>query len=129
MAARTCLIVDDEPAIRRYLSLVLKTKGFQCLEAGNAAESLRILRGNNSEIDLVITDIRMPGDMDGIDLARFLKCTHPDLPVILVSGYTARDPGGLQIVAKPFTPDQIVKAVDQAMTVLSEMELPLTMSA
>jgi DNA-binding NtrC family response regulator len=117
MEERICLIVDDEPGIRKYLAVVLRNEGFRCLEAESAAESLRILRGCRGEIDLMITDIRMPGDMDGIDLANAVRNSHPGLPVILVSGYTARDPEGFQVVPKPFTPREIVEAVDKAMLV------------
>ena len=109
MEERICLIVDDEPGIRKYLAVVLRNEGFRCLEAESAAESLRILRG--------CRDIRMPGDMDGIDLANAVRNSHPGLPVILVSGYTARDPEGFQVVPKPFTPREIVEAVDKAMLV------------
>lgn len=116
MGERICLIVDDEPAIRTYLRVVLNGEGFRCLEAGSAVESLRILQKEGNQIDLLITDVRMLGDMDGIDLAHAVKDSHPSLPVILVSGYAGRNPGGFHFVQKPFMPDAIVKAIDNAMT-------------
>jgi len=69
MGHRVCLIVDDEPVIRKYLRLVLQRIDLQSLEAKDAVEALRILRERGDQINLVITDIKMPGDMDGIDLA------------------------------------------------------------
>ena len=68
MGDRVCLVVDDEPAIRAYITTILQSTGIQSLEAENAVEALRILQRLGGQIDLLITDIQVPGDMDGVPL-------------------------------------------------------------
>ena len=92
-------------------------RGLQSLEAGTAVEALRILQRLGGQIDLVITDIEMPGDMDGIDLAHSVKNSFSALPVIVVSGYNDKAPSGFAVVQKPFTTDAILQAIDRAMPV------------
>src|SRR5947209_8597743 len=103
-----CLIVDDEPAIRSYLGALLQNKGIQCLQAESAVDALRILQKRHSEIDLIISDIQMPGDMDGVDLAYSVKNLFSFLPVILISGNVDTAPRGFTFVRKPFSVDQIL---------------------
>jgi DNA-binding NtrC family response regulator len=108
-----CLIVDDEPSLRIYLRLLLQRKGIRSLEAENAVEALRILDKLSQEINLLITDIQMPGDIDGLDLAysvQNLSCS-----VILISGTADKAPEGFIFVRKPFTTDAILSAIDKAM--------------
>ncbi len=114
MSERICLIVDDEPAVRSFLRLVLAKRGIWSLEAGNAAEALRIVQKLGGEIDLMITDVQMPGEIDGIDLACSVKSSFPTLPVIVVSGYGDGAPAGITFLQKPFTPNAILKAVEAA---------------
>lgn len=109
-----CLIVDDEPAIRAYISVLLRHKGIVSLEAEDAVEALRILR-LGGQIDLLITDIQMPGDMDGIDLAYSVRNSFSSLPVILMSGAVEKAPNGFTFVSKPFQADQILNAIDKKM--------------
>ncbi len=82
----TILIVDDEPLIRMGLSDFLQECGFKVLEGSNAAEALQMIKSHAVVIDLVITDVRMPGDMDGFGLAQWVRTNQPALPVILCSG-------------------------------------------
>ena len=110
-----CLIVDDEPAIRTYLKTLLQHKGIQSLEAGNAVEALRIVHKLGAEIELLITDIQMPGDMDGVDLAYSVKNLFPSIPMILVSGTVEKAPTGFTFVRKPFRADEILNAIGKAM--------------
>jgi CheY-like chemotaxis protein len=115
MGERICLIVDDEPAIRTYLSVVLRQRGMRSLEAGNTIEALRIVKELGGRIDLPITDIQMPGDMDGIDLAYSVKSSFSALPVIVISGGMEIAPWGLAVIRKPFVPGVILEAVDKAL--------------
>jgi DNA-binding NtrC family response regulator len=116
MDKHLCLIVDDESAIRSYLSVILRNERIQSLEAESAVEALRILHKLGDEIDLLITDIQMPGDMDGVDLAYSAKNLLPFLPVILMSGFAEKAPNGFAFVSKPFQVDQILNAIEKAMT-------------
>lgn len=120
MEARNCLIVDDEPFIRTYLQDILEPEGFQCVEAVDACEALRLIRQRKGQFDLVVTDIKMPGDMDGVDLAYSIRSTYPALPVVLISGFADRDSLGevvkiFDLIQKPFLPAAIVNAARKAL--------------
>jgi len=113
---RICLIVDDEPSIRKYLRAILDQERIQCLEADSASQALGIIQRLNGRLDLVVTDIKMPGDMDGVDLAYSVRNMFPAIPVILISGYA--DVGAVrkaaaifQFIQKPFEPEAILLAV------------------
>ena len=80
------LIVEDEILVRAALRDYMEASGFLVLEAGNADDAIRILEHVGDEIDLVVSDIRMPGSMDGFGLADWIRNTQPDLPLILTSG-------------------------------------------
>src|SRR3954463_10119133 len=105
MDAPLCLIVDDEPEVRTYLSALLLSRGIQSLEAENAVAAIRILQTLGDEIDLLISDIQMPGDINGVDLAYAAKNLISGVPVILVSGDADKTPNGFTFIQKPFTTD------------------------
>ena len=115
MRDRVCLIVDDEPVIRKYLRRILERIEIQSLEADNAVESLRLLQKLGGQVDLLITDIKMPGEMDGIDLAYSVQNSFSSLPVILISGFVDKVPAGFTYIRKPFMPDELLKAIDKMM--------------
>jgi len=115
MSEMICLLVDDEPSTRTYLRAVLEEENFSCLEADSGRQAMGILQKIDGRIDLMITDIEMPGDMDGIDLACSVKAAFPAVPVIIVSGYAdgeklARLPKDIQFISKPFVSGAIVHA-------------------
>jgi DNA-binding NtrC family response regulator len=87
-AARTptVLIVEDEVLVRLMLSDYLQECGFKVLEAATADEALIILEKGSVQIDTVLTDVRMPGKLDGFGLARWIREHRPGLPVVLTSG-------------------------------------------
>jgi DNA-binding NtrC family response regulator len=108
-----CLVVDDEPAIRAYLKSILQRKNVRALEASDAVEALRVLQKHGNGIDLIITDIQMPGDMDGVDLAYSVKRSHPAIPVLLISGNVNNGSAGrFTFVQKPFLPETILETID-----------------
>ena len=88
--APTILVVEDEPLIRMAVSDFLQDCGFKILEAGNAQEALEMIQSDQSQIDLVFSDVRMPGEIDGFGLSKWIRENRPDLPVILVSGDTKK---------------------------------------
>ena len=119
MEDHICLLVDDEPAIRSYLRAILERERFQCLEAGNVAQALAITQRLDGRIDLIITDIKMPGDADGLDLAFSVRNSYPAIPVILISGFTDdetvfRAAAQFKFIRKPFVPETIVRAIQSA---------------
>ena len=113
----TVLVVDDEPAIRGVLCEFLRECGLQSLGAENADQALTLIRGG-SAIDLVFSDVRMPGAMDGLGLARWILENKPELPVILTTGDlgtantdTGTGLSGVEIFAKPYDFDAAVKKI------------------
>jgi CheY-like chemotaxis protein len=113
--APTVLIVEDEPVIRLALQESLEDNGFQTLEAANAREALDAIGKLGRAIDLVFTDIRMPGEMDGIKLAQWVRQQMPHIPVIVASGYrsNAREAmeAGEDVCEKPYRLEDVVARI------------------
>jgi CheY-like chemotaxis protein len=82
----TILVVEDEFLIRVMLSDYLQGCGFKVLEGSTADEALAIIEKLDVPIDVVLTDIRMPGSMDGFGLVRWIRANRPDINVIIASG-------------------------------------------
>lgn len=108
------LVVEDEVLIRFMVSDELREAGYDAIEACNADEAVAILESRVS-VDLVISDVRMPGTIDGLGLLAFIRASFPDLPVIMMSGHLeprlAMIDGATQFVAKPFLLDAVLNAV------------------
>ncbi len=89
--------------------------GFQALEAANAREALDAIESSGRAIDLVFTDIRMPGEMDGIGLAQWVHSNLPAIPVIVASGHVGNadlaEAAGEDFCAKPYQLDQVVAKI------------------
>jgi len=105
------LVVDDEPDVVSTLIESLEALGYQAKGAPNGKEALNAIK--TEDFDLVISDIRMP-EKNGIDLLRDIKAGNPDLPVVIITGYTLAYPpeqavreGADGYVAKPFRINQI----------------------
>ena len=84
------LLVEDEPAVRRMLSDSLRESGYVVTEAGNATEALGLLDRSESGIDMLVTDVVMPGG-SGVDLAQRISEARPNLPVLYLSGYAGKE--------------------------------------
>ena len=80
------LVVEDEVLIRLVIADYLRECGFKIYEAGTAAEAVDILQSDKATIDLIFSDVRMPGEMDGFALAQWVRTNRPGLPIILTSG-------------------------------------------
>jgi CheY-like chemotaxis protein len=88
---RTILVVDDDEDVLSLARTYLEGQGYNVLHAPNAAEGLRILQG--AKVDLLFTDIVMPGEMDGFDLAEQARLACPGLRVLYTSGFLKELPG------------------------------------
>jgi CheY-like chemotaxis protein len=114
--AARILIVDDEPSIRRFAVRVLSEEGFLVEEASDGAEALERLRAGAAVVDVVVSDVVMPR-LNGVELVHELAASHPQIPVILMSGYAAAQLDGMGIVApcgvlaKPFPAERLVEEV------------------
>ena len=107
----TILVVDDEPTVRRVVRRILEHDGHIVVESPDAESALRLIEQHTSRIDLVITDLGMPG-IKGRELAEVLSVFRPELPVLAMTGservITDRR---LPLLGKPFTLDSLREAV------------------
>lgn len=106
-ARRKVLIVEDDPLLRGYLTVVWERLGWQVLTAPDANLALNLI-DENPGIDVAFTDIFMPGTMDGVGLARLLAESHPEIRVIVTSGIAQEAPAGLAFLRKPWSLNQLV---------------------
>jgi len=109
MGKETILIVEDDEAVRQSVVLVLKYAGYRTFEAENGPEALEAWSGRINQIDLLLTDMVMPGGISGLAMAQAFKKLKPELPVILTSGYSnelveagTHDHPEFTFVAKPY---------------------------
>lgn len=112
--SQTILVVEDEPLIRMCAVAILQDAGYRVLEAQNSAEALDVL-SQHSEVSIMVTDVHMPGHMDGLALVTWVQLNNPSIRAIVVSGNAtaaqAGKAGAFGFVAKPYMPDTILKAV------------------
>ena len=113
----TVLLVEDDTAVRSATSRLLRARGYEVIAAADAAEARTLFATNRARIDMVLTDVIMPGGSGPSLAAEFLK-TDPDLPVLFMSGYTGEeleshglDLPGVNFLRKPFTVEQLAAAV------------------
>jgi signal transduction histidine kinase/PAS domain-containing protein len=104
----TVLIIDDEPAIRMLVTDVLEDNGYRVIEAEDGAAGLKILEGKG-RIDLLITDVGLPGGLNGRQVADAARLTRPDLRVLFITGFAENAvvghghlDHGMSIITKPF---------------------------
>ena len=109
------LVVDDEPTIAKYMGLVLAREGYHVLTAFNAEEGWELFQQAAPPVRAVVTDMAMPGDWNGLELARRVREASPNTPVLLVTGYEpSGDLGACSgLLQKPFTADLLRAAVRQ----------------
>jgi CheY-like chemotaxis protein len=105
------LVVEDDFLLRMDAVDIVKSGGFDAVEAGNADEAIAILEARPT-IHVVFTDIQMPGSMDGLKLAKFVKDRWPPIKIVTTSGRVriAGDdlPDGGRFIAKPCSPAQVI---------------------
>jgi CheY-like chemotaxis protein len=110
------LIVEDEFLIRTDAIEAIEAAGFDIVEAADADTAIEILE-QRSDIRLIFTDIQMPGSMDGLKLAHFVKDRWPPIKIIATSGHakiTESDlPKGSRFLSKPYAHVDIASAIDQ----------------
>ena len=119
--AETILVVEDNDAVRRIAREFLKMKGYMIIEAREATEAIQIMENREERIDLVITDVLMPG-MKGRELIALLSGMRSDFKVLYMSAYTedaAINIGvlspGTEFIEKPFSPEELTAKVHQVL--------------
>jgi PAS domain S-box-containing protein len=118
-AGETVLVVDDEPTVRMLVTEVLTDLGYTAIEAADGAAGLKVLN-SDLRIDLLITDVGLPGGMNGRQVADAARNVRPDLKVLFITGYAENavlshghlDPG-MHVLTKPFAMDAIAGRIRQ----------------
>jgi signal transduction histidine kinase/ActR/RegA family two-component response regulator len=116
----TVLIAEDERAVRRLSATVIGQAGYGTLEAIDGQQALDLFTVNSGTIVMVVTDVVMPR-MGGIELAERLRQSHPNLPILFVTGYVEQSDAlqesaaGTPVLLKPFSPESLLRAVSSAL--------------
>jgi len=119
--SETILLVEDAALVRTLARQVLETAGYKVLEAASAEAALTICEPNGTRIDLLLTDVVMPG-MSGNDMSKILLARQPDMPVLYMSGYTDEAivqhgvlEAGINFLQKPFSPGALALKVREVL--------------
>ena len=116
--AGTILLVEDDPEVRKLIQEALAGLGYSVLEAGSAGDAIQVAQNYPGPIELMVTDIVMPG-FSGIELSKRLAPIRPDMKVLFISGYTDYDTtalaleGNVAYLQKPFGPVELASKVAQ----------------
>jgi two-component system cell cycle sensor histidine kinase/response regulator CckA len=113
------LVVDDEQILRDLVCRTLRDEGYRTLEAAHGGEALELVESGPDTVDLVVTDVVMPG-MDGRELGRRLAQSRPSLPILYMSAYDVNDIfrrgspwSSAPFLQKPFPRDGLLNSVEQ----------------
>jgi two-component system cell cycle sensor histidine kinase/response regulator CckA len=116
---QTVLVVDDEEGLRTLVCRTLRAEGYGTLEAAHGAEALELIENAAEPVDLVVTDVVMPG-MDGRELGRRLAQRWPTLPILYISAYDVNDifrrgspRSSAPFLQKPFPAEGLITRVQQ----------------
>jgi CheY-like chemotaxis protein len=118
----TVLVVDDESTVRMLVAEVLDELGYTAIEAADGAAGLRVLQ-SGARVDLLVTDVGLPGGLNGRQLADAGRALRPDLRVLFITGYAEQmvfcngraDPG-MQVLTKPFTLESLAGHIRKLIT-------------
>ncbi|MEX2048171.1 MAG: response regulator, partial [Gemmatimonadota bacterium] len=117
----TVLVVEDEPSVRELISRILSEHGYRVLAAGDGAEALALVERHEARLDLLLTDVVLPG-VSGSELVAILTAARPGLSVLAMSGYAGegiahgrRLDDGVPFLAKPFSREALLSAVRDAL--------------
>ena len=121
---QTVLVVEDEVIIRMSVVATLEDAGFAVLEAQNSAEALEQL-AQHAEIDILLTDVRMPGRMNGLALVAQAHRDYPAIPAIVMSAHAtaeeARHAGAAGFITKPYSARMVVQTVRDALRLFATL--------
>jgi two-component system, response regulator PdtaR len=110
-------LVEDEAIVRDIASIELEDHGFEVLEFGTADEALSFFERHGGDVTVLVTDVQMPGSMNGLELVAILKRRWPKLPMLVTSGGPLVDPNRLppavRFLAKPWRPADMAARVEE----------------
>jgi CheY-like chemotaxis protein len=118
----TVLVVEDEAAVREIACAILADLGYRVLEAADGEEGLRMFGLHASQVDLLLTDVVLPGKVHGRDLSEAIVAIRPEVKVVFMSGYTensivhqGRLDDGVHLIGKPFKREQLARKVAEVL--------------
>ena len=118
----TVLVVEDDPAVREIAVAILTDLGYRVLEAADGVEGLRVFGANATSIELLLTDVILPGPVRGREMAEQITAMRPEVRTLFMSGYTensivhhGRLDDGVQLISKPFKREQLAQKVAEAL--------------
>ena len=118
----TVLVVEDEAAVREIACAILADLGYQVLQAADGEEGLRLFGAHAGEINLLLSDVVLPGKVRGRELAERVTAIRPEVKILFMSGYTensivhhGRLDDGVQLIGKPFKREQLARKVAEAL--------------
>jgi DNA-binding NtrC family response regulator len=117
--AAVVLVADDDRSLRSLISAALQRQGHSVLLAASADEAIRISTSPDTSIDVLLTDLSMPGG-SGISLATEIRAQRPDIAVVVMSGWQVEEPvagipgGDVEVLQKPFELSVLAAAVERA---------------
>ncbi|MCD7109398.1 response regulator [Rhizobium sp. DKSPLA3] len=123
IARHSILVVEDEPLILFDTIDMIEDEGFEAFEAANAAKALAVLE-QHPYIDVLFTDIDMPGEMDGLALAQIVRKRWPDIAIVIVSGHHRpigpEIPQGGKFLPKPYVREAVLRALKDVLKSLDD---------
>lgn len=108
------LLVEDHGLLRRVLAGTLKDAGFRVVEAASGDEALAILQ-QGLRPGIIVSDVRMPGSLNGLELAREARQIMPGIPVLLTTGYNELSAHEFPMIPKPYTPEELLGCINRLM--------------
>jgi CheY-like chemotaxis protein len=116
-AGETVLVIDDEPVVRMLVVDVLEELGYAALEASDGPEGLKVLQ-SKARVDLLISDVGLPGGLNGRQVADAARALRPDLKVLFITGYAENAvlnnghlEHGMHVVTKPFAVEDLARRI------------------
>ena len=113
---RELLLVEDNDELGQATETLLTLFGYRVTRASSAEEAIQFLDAGEGQFDVVLSDVVMPGGMNGVSFAQYLRKNLPEMPIILITGYAShlRDKHGFEILQKPCAPDVLLAALRRA---------------
>ncbi len=113
------LVVEDEEIIREFVCEILEDEGFTTHALETADEAAKYLESNSGDVALLLTDILMPGTLNGADLANLSRNKYPQIPILIMSGHETPESSGVVhpvvFIRKPWSFGQLLQGVNRAL--------------
>ena len=104
------LVVEDHALVRQFLTMVIGSAGFRVTTADTGDDALALLE-QGLEVDMLLSDIRMPGSVDGLQLARWARARRPDMAILLQTGFSEGPVEEFRVLQKPYPPEVLLASI------------------